>query len=91
VKAPSVSEEAIRGYEYNTWFGFLTPAKVPSPILARLAQAIQRVANTAEVKEKLSEPAIFPHTLMLQEFDHFIKSDVEKQRQIANGARIEPH
>jgi tripartite-type tricarboxylate transporter receptor subunit TctC len=91
VKAPSVSEEAIRGYEYNTWFGFLTPAKVPSPILARLAQAIQRVANTAEVKEKLSELAIFPHTLMLQEFDHFIKSDVEKQRQIANGARIEPH
>jgi tripartite-type tricarboxylate transporter receptor subunit TctC len=91
VKAPSVSEEAIRGYEYNTWFGFLAPAKVPSPILARLAQAIQRVANTAEVKEKLSELAIFPHTLMLQEFDHFIKSDVEKQRQIANGARIEPH
>jgi tripartite-type tricarboxylate transporter receptor subunit TctC len=91
VKAPSVSEAAIPGYEYNTWFGFIAPSKVPSAILERLSKALQRAANTAEVKEKLAGLAIFPRTLLLREFDDYINADVEKQRQIVTGARIEPH
>jgi tripartite-type tricarboxylate transporter receptor subunit TctC len=90
VKLPSVSE-VIPGYEYNTWFGFIAPSKVPSAIIERLSKALQRVANTAEVKEKLSSMAVFPHTLILRDFDAYIKADVEKQRQIADEARIEPH
>jgi tripartite-type tricarboxylate transporter receptor subunit TctC len=91
IKAPSVSEAAIPGYEYNTWFGFIAPSKVPSPILERLSKALQQAANAAEVKEKLSGLGIFPHTLILQEFDNYIKADVDKQRQIATRAQIEPH
>jgi tripartite-type tricarboxylate transporter receptor subunit TctC len=91
INAPSVSEAALPGYEYNTWFGFLAPAKVPPAILERLSKALQDAANTAEVKEKLSGSAIFPQTLTLREFDDFIKADVDKQKQIANGARIEAH
>ena len=60
-------------------------------ILERLAQALQRVANSSDVKEKLSGMAIFPHTLILREFDEYIKADVDKQKKIATGARIEPH
>ena len=91
VKVPSVSETAIPEYEYSTWFGFIAPSKVPPSILERLGQALQRVANSAEVKEKLSGMAIFPYTLILREFDEYIKADVDKQRQIATGAQIEPH
>jgi tripartite-type tricarboxylate transporter receptor subunit TctC len=91
VKAPSVSEAAIRGYEYNTWFGFIAPAKMPAGILERLTQALQRAAKAEEVSQKLSELGIFSHTLSLRAFDEYIKADVEKQRQIANEARIEPH
>jgi tripartite-type tricarboxylate transporter receptor subunit TctC len=91
VRVPSVSEIAIPEYEYSTWFGFIAPSKVPPSILERLAQALQRVANSGDVKEKLSGMAIFPHTLILREFDEYIKADVDKQRQIATGAQIEPH
>jgi tripartite-type tricarboxylate transporter receptor subunit TctC len=91
VKAPSVSEAAIPGYEYNTWFGFLAPAKVPSPLRERLANALQHAAGSAEVKEKLSGLAIYPRVLTLGDFDGYIKADMDKQRQIADGAKIEPH
>jgi tripartite-type tricarboxylate transporter receptor subunit TctC len=91
VKAPSVSEPAIPGYEYNTWFGFVAPAKVPAPILERLARAIKRVAGEAEVRKKLLDLAIIPRTLTLQEFDSYVKSDIEKQAQIADVAEIERH
>jgi tripartite-type tricarboxylate transporter receptor subunit TctC len=91
VKAPSVSEAAIPGYEYNTWFGFVAPAKVPAPILERLARAIKHVAGEAEVRKKLLDLAIIPRTLTLQEFDSYVKSDIEKQAQIADAAEIERH
>ncbi len=91
VRVPSVSDEGIPGYEYNTWFGFLAPAKVPTPILERLAQALQRAANSPEVKDKLSGLAIVPRTLTLRDFDEYIKADVDKQKQIVIGAAIESH
>jgi tripartite-type tricarboxylate transporter receptor subunit TctC len=91
VKAPSVSEAAIPGYEYDTWFGFIAPSKVSPAILERLSKALEHAANSTEVKEKLASLAILPHTLTLREFDDYIAADVEKQRQIANEARIEPH
>jgi tripartite-type tricarboxylate transporter receptor subunit TctC len=91
VKAPSVSEAAIPGYEYNTWFGFVAPSKVPQPILDRLAEALRRAANVAEVKQTLSRVGIFPHTLILRDFDEYIKADVAKEKRIADEAGIEPH
>jgi tripartite-type tricarboxylate transporter receptor subunit TctC len=91
ITAPSVSETALPGYEYNTWFGFIAPTKVPSLILERLSTALQRVANTPDVKAKLADMAIFSHALILREFDEYIKADMDKQRQIAAGAHIEPH
>ena len=90
VKAPSVSEAAIPGYEYNTWFGFVAPSKVPQPILDRLAKALQTAANMAEVKETLSRVGIFPRTLISHEFDDYIKADVAKEKGIASEAGIEP-
>lgn len=90
VKAPSVSEAAIPGYEYSTWFGFLAPSKVPQPILDRLAAALQKAANMADVRKKLSRVGIFPHTLILRKFDEYIKADLEKEAQIAHEAGIVP-
>lgn len=90
VKAPSVSEAAIPGYEYNTWFGFVAPSKVPQPILERLAKALQTAANMAEVKETLSRVGIFPRTLILRGFDEYIKADIAKEKSIASKAGIEP-
>jgi tripartite-type tricarboxylate transporter receptor subunit TctC len=91
VKAPSVSEAAIPGYEYNTWFGFVAPSKIPQPILERLAGALQKAANMPEVEQTLSRVGIFPRALILREFDEYIKADVAKEQRIANEAGIEPH
>ena len=41
IKAPSVSEAAIPGYEYSTWFGFFAPSRTPAAILNRLATALR--------------------------------------------------
>jgi tripartite-type tricarboxylate transporter receptor subunit TctC len=90
VKLASVSETAIPGYEYNTWFGFVAPSKVARPILERLSGALQKAANMPEVGQKLSRVGIFPHTLILRKFDDFINADIQKEKRLVSEAGIAP-
>ena len=90
IKAPSVSEAAIPGYEYSTWFGFVAPAKVPAQILEQLAGAFKRAAEATDVKAKFLDQAVVSRTLLLGEFDAYIKTDVVKQGRIVKTAGIGP-
>jgi tripartite-type tricarboxylate transporter receptor subunit TctC len=90
IKAPSVSELAIPGYEYSTWFGFFAPSRTPSAILSRLATALGMAIKHADLKEKFLKSAVITRFMQLKEFDAFVKADIEKQAEIVKAAGIEP-
>ena len=50
---PTLDEQGIKGYEVNTWFGFVAPAGTPTDITGRLNGEINRIFASAEAKEKL--------------------------------------
>ena len=50
---PTLDEQGVKGYEVNTWFGFVAPAKTPPEIVARLNTELNRIFASAEAKEKL--------------------------------------
>ena len=50
---PTLDEQGVKGYEVNTWFGFVAPAKMPPEIVARLNSELNRIFASAEAKEKL--------------------------------------
>ena len=50
---PTLDEQGVKGYEVNTWFGFVVPAKTPPEIVARLNSELNRIFASAEAKEKL--------------------------------------
>ena len=50
---PTLDEQGIKGYEVNTWFGFIAPAGTPDAVVERLNQAFTRIFTGAEAKEKL--------------------------------------
>ncbi len=88
-EAPSISEEIIPGYAYATWYGFLAPGKTPPPILKQLAAALWAAGEHAEVKEKLAAQGMIGRTLLLREFDAYLKDDLGKLAPIvkASGAK----
>ena len=45
---PTVSE-SVKGFEANTWFGILAPARTPKPVIAKL---------NAEINKVLKDPAV---------------------------------
>jgi len=50
---PTLDEQGVKGYEMNTWFGFVAPAGTPPDVVARLNTEINRIFASAEAKEKL--------------------------------------
>jgi tripartite-type tricarboxylate transporter receptor subunit TctC len=86
--APSVSDEAIPGFEYATWFGFVVPAKVPAQAVERLARAIQSAGAEDEVKAKLQAQGIAPRTLGPREFDAYMKADMDRLAPVVKAAGV---
>jgi tripartite-type tricarboxylate transporter receptor subunit TctC len=50
---PTLDEAGLKGFEVNTWFGFIVPAGTPAPIVSRLNAEVYKALALPEVKEKL--------------------------------------
>ena len=50
---PTLDEQGIKGYEVNTWFGFVAPAGTPADVVAKLNTEFNRIFASAEAKDKL--------------------------------------
>ena len=50
---PTLDEQGIKGYEVNTWFGFVAPAGTPPEIVAKLNTEFNRIFASQEAKDKL--------------------------------------
>jgi tripartite-type tricarboxylate transporter receptor subunit TctC len=88
IKASSVSQAAIPGYEYSTWFGFFAPSRTPAAIVGRLAVALGMATKEGDLKERLLKSAVITRFMQLKDFDAFAKSDIKKEAQIVKAAGI---
>ncbi len=51
---PTLGELGIRDVEYDQWFGFFVPVKVPDPVVRRLNEELVRAARSPEVINSVS-------------------------------------
>jgi tripartite-type tricarboxylate transporter receptor subunit TctC len=48
---PTVAEAGVPGYESGIWIGLMAPAGTPRPVLERLNAEVNKIVNSAQVKE----------------------------------------
>ena len=49
---PTMVEQGVKGYVFNTWMGFAVPKGVPAPVVNRLNAELIRIARLPAVLEK---------------------------------------
>ena len=88
---PTAQEAGLKGFDYSIWYALLAPSKTPRPILERLAREVKEISAMPEIREKLSLQGVVPQDLYLDDFDRFIRKDVEKQGALVklSGARAD--
>ena len=52
---PTLDESGVKGFEVNTWFGFVGPAGMPADVVTRYNTELSRIFRSPEVVEKLGK------------------------------------
>ena len=87
-QVPTLHEAGVPGYKSQLWFGLLTGASVPRPIVTRLNSEIARILSEPELKSRWSGIGIEPRPDAPEVFDRLIREDVATFASIARAANI---
>jgi tripartite-type tricarboxylate transporter receptor subunit TctC len=86
---PTVAESGLPGYEADNWYGFVTVAKTPKPILDRLHNELVKALQTPEVRQALSNQGLDLKVSSQEEFGAYIKSEFDKWARVIKTAGIQ--
>ena len=75
---PTMAEAGLPGCELITWFGLMAPKGLPSPVVARLQQALGAVLAQPEVRQPLAEHGVEAGGPVGPEFAAFIRAETAK-------------
>jgi len=89
---PTMDSSGVKGYEVNTWFGFVAPAGTPPDLVMKLHNDIAKIVSTPSVKEKLAAQGFdFAPINPPASFSSLIREDLAKWVPIvkASGAKVD--
>jgi tripartite-type tricarboxylate transporter receptor subunit TctC len=75
---PTVSEAGVPGYEAGLWLGLMAPKGTPRPVLEKLNAEVNKVLNSAEVKENWAKQGTITMGMSIDQFDKFLRQDIQK-------------
>ena len=55
---PTMVEQGVKGYVFNTWMGFAMPKGAPAPVVEKLNAELIRIAKLPSVREKMASQGI---------------------------------
>ena len=85
---PTMSEAGVPGYEASIWNGILTPAGTPRPIVNRLNQAIVKLLNSREARERYANVGAEIRYNTPEEFQAFVRTEIAKWAKVVKAAGI---
>jgi tripartite-type tricarboxylate transporter receptor subunit TctC len=75
---PTMQEAGVPGFAITQWYGLITSAKTPRPLIARLNKEIARILQLPDVKEKMAADGADAVGNTPEEFNAHIRAEVAK-------------
>jgi tripartite-type tricarboxylate transporter receptor subunit TctC len=85
---PTFAEAGYPGVDAMAWQGVVVPAGTPPAIIAKLSEALAKIINSAEVREKFTAQGIDAASSTADEFTAHIRNEVPKWTRLAKAANI---
>lgn len=80
----------VRGFELIVWFGLAAPAATPQPVIARANEALNKVLGQPDLRERLGRLGFNPRGSTPQEFEGFLRGQIETLGARAREVGLEP-
>jgi len=86
---PTVAESGVPGYVVDQWYGIITGANVPMPIVRKLNAAIVESLKLPDVTKRLASDGSTPVGSTPEQFSAHIQSEIAKWRKLVKEAKLE--
>jgi tripartite-type tricarboxylate transporter receptor subunit TctC len=86
----TLAESGINDFEVVNWFGIVGPAGLPRPVVERLNQAINRVVQAADTRERFSALGFEARGTTPEELERHIKAELARWGAVIKSQAIKP-
>lgn len=87
---PTLDESGLRGFDRATWWGLLGPARMSTPIVSRLNDALVAAFNRPDMKKALQKLGAESRTTSPKEFADLIRRDLVENSKMVQAAGLAP-
>ena len=77
---------SVPGYEFESWFGILGPARMPRAAIDRLNSEVEKLLRRPEVIERLNKQGIEPRIMSPEAFGAYLKTDFDRMAAVVKSA-----
>ncbi|MGH8660702.1 MAG: tripartite tricarboxylate transporter substrate-binding protein, partial [Burkholderiales bacterium] len=88
---PTVAEAGVPGYEVDQWYGVITGAKVPAPIVRKLNAAIIEALKSPDVVKRFGAEGSTPAGSTPEQFGAHIRSEIANWKKLVKEANLQLH
>jgi tripartite-type tricarboxylate transporter receptor subunit TctC len=85
---PTMAEAGVPGYEATIWLGLMAPKGTPKEVVARLNEAVSKIANQADVKQQWTKQGAVAMVMSPEVFDKYTRDDIAKWEKVIKTAGI---
>ena len=85
---PTFIESGAKDFDVTSWYGLLAPANTPKPIIDKLQNAVARVMQIPEVRERYLKSAFEPVANTPEVFAAQLKADYQRWGKVVKNAKV---
>jgi tripartite-type tricarboxylate transporter receptor subunit TctC len=87
-EVPTFEENGFPGFNALQWYGIVGPARMPTEIVTKLNAAMNKALAVPELQKRLSSEALDPMPMSPQQFDAYIKDEIDRYTRLAKERKI---
>jgi len=89
-KVPTFSQEGLKDFDVELWFGLLAPNGTPKAIVDRINAEVNKIIATADFREKIAPQGLEVWISTPEQYGAALAAESEKFARVIKAAGIEP-
>ena len=87
---PTLAEAGYKGPEWDSWYGFVAPAKTPRDIIEKISADVKSALSRPDIQAKLNGVGLVPAGNSPEQFRTFLKTTAASYAKIIKENGIKP-
>ena len=87
---PTIAESGVPGFDYTLWVGLWGPAAMPAALVTKINADVRKTLASPDLKDRLTKLGTLPMDMSPQDFNAFVRREMDDTAKVLKAAGIKP-